>query len=223
MAKRSPMASDSTTQARWPLLRERAPFATAPAPPASTRRRSPRPAWLITALAFLCGGLVSAAAFSIGWRHQAQRDTAARAALAAATSHVNRLSASLTATRKTLAHERAAEAQASAAARAASRAAAALAAKATSAGTDANSVSADAGTVSATATRISRELQTLLTYLTTTPAGQIDSGYIASQASYLTRQLTALQGSGAGVGKAVARFQTDVRKLARAAESAALH
>src|SRR6185437_557080 len=104
VAKRSSMASESTTQAHWPLLDERAPFAAAPV--RSTRRRLPRSAWLLTALAFLCGGLVSAAAFSIGWRHQAQRDTAARAALAKATDHVNRLSASLAAARETIVRER---------------------------------------------------------------------------------------------------------------------
>ncbi|HLY86215.1 MAG TPA: hypothetical protein VKO84_06875 [Gaiellaceae bacterium] len=218
------MASESTT--RWPLLREPAPFATAPAATAvlpTTRRRLPRSAWLITVLAFLCGGLVSAAAFSIGWRHQAQRDTAARAALAAATAHVNRLTASLAATRETLAQERQTAAQATAAARAASRAAAVLANKASAARTAADTVSTDAGAVGATATRISRELQTLLSYLTTTPPSQIDSGYVASQAAYLTRQLTALQDSGAGIGKAVTSFQAAVRKLTRDARSAPLH
>lgn len=219
------MASDSTTQARWPLLREGAPFATAPAPTAvlpATRRRLPRSAWLITALAFLCGGLVSAAAFSIGWRHQAQRDTAARTALAAKTADVNRLSASLAATRERLAQERQAAAQATASADAASQAGSVLADKASAAGTAADTVSTDAGTVGATAARISRELQTLLSYLTSTPPSQIDSGYIASQAAYLTRQLTALQGSGGGISKAVASFEAAIKNLRRAARSTAL-
>jgi hypothetical protein len=207
------MSSDSTTQARWPLLNERAPFVAAPAPARSTHRRLSRSAWLLTALAFLCGGLVSAAAFSIGWRHQAQRDTAARAALATATAHANRLSASLAAARETAAREREAAAQATAAARAASRAAASLATEATSAGRAAETVSGNAGAVGATASRVSRELQTLLTYLTTTPPGQIDSGYIASQAAYLTRQLTALEDSGAGVGRAATSFKAAIRKL----------
>jgi cytoskeletal protein RodZ len=209
------MAEESTT--RWPLLQERAPFATVPV--RSRRRRLSRSAWLLTALAFLCGGLVSAAIFSIGWRHQAQRDTAARAALAAATAHASRLSASLATTRETLARERQSEAQASAALRATSRAAASLAAQATSTGTAADAVSGNAGNVSAAASRISRELQTLLTYLTTTPSSQIDSGYIASQAAYLTRQLTALQDSGAGIGKAATSFKAAVRKLTRDARA----
>jgi hypothetical protein len=176
---------------------------------------------LLTALAFLCGGLVSAAAFSIGWRHQAQRDTAARAALSAATAHVSRLSASLATARETAATERQAAAQAAAQARAAARAAASLVAETGAAGRAADKVSGSAGSVDASAIRVSRELQTLLTYLTTTPAGQIDSGYIASQAGYLTRQLTALQDSGAGVGNAVTSFKAALRKLTRAA--AALH
>src|SRR5437588_2620262 len=164
-AKRSPMASESTT--RWPLLEERVPFAAAPALP--SRRKLPRSAWLLTGLAFLCGGLVSAATFSIGWRHQAQRDTAARAALAAATAHVNRLSASLATARETVAHERHAAAEATAAARATSRAAASVATNAGTAGSAAGRVSGDANAVGTAAARVSRELQTLLTYLTTTP------------------------------------------------------
>ena len=213
------MTSESTT--RWPLLEERTPFVSAPAPARSSRRRLPRSAWLLTALAFLCGGLVSAAAFSIGWRHQAQRDTAARAALAAATAHVSRLSATLATARETTAQERQAQAEAAAAARATTRATASIATQAASAGRAANTVSGDAAGISATASRVSRELQTLLTYLTTTPSSQIDSGYIASQAAYLTRQLTALQDGGAGTGRAVTSLKAAIRKLIRT--TAALH
>jgi hypothetical protein len=214
------VTTESTTQAHWPLLDERAPFAAA-APVRSTRRRLPRSAWLLMALAFLCGGLVSAAAFSIGWRHQAQRDTAARAALAKSTAHVNRLSVTLAAARETATQERRAAAQAAARARATSSAAVSVANQAASAERAANAVSADAGGIGATSSRISRELQTLLTYLTTTPASQIDSGYIASQAAYLTRQLTALQNAGGGVDRSVMTLKAALQKLARSA--AALH
>src|SRR5205814_3408300 len=103
MAKRSQMSSDTT---RWPLLDERAPFATAT--PRIRRRRLPRSAWLLTGLAFVCGGLVSAAAFSIGWRHQAQRDTAARTALAAATARTRGLEERVTALRASLGRQQAA-------------------------------------------------------------------------------------------------------------------
>jgi hypothetical protein len=209
------VTSDSTTQARWPLLNERDPFPQATERP--ERRKLPRSAWLLTGLAFLCGGLVSAAGFSIGWRHQAQRDTAARTALAAATARANRLSASLAAARRTVTQERQLEAAATSSARAASRAAAALATQAGAASGAANGVSGSAGGIATTAARITRELQTLLTYLTTTPPGQIDSGYIASQAAYLTRQLTALQDAGGSVGTTVARFDEALRKLTRSA------
>ena len=177
--------------------------------------------WLLIGIAFLCGGLVSAAGFSIGWRHQAQRDTAARTALAAATGRAHRLSTSLAAARRTVTHERQLEAAATASARAASRAAAALATQAGATGRAADGVSSSASGIAATAARVSRELQTLLTYLTTTPPGQIDSGYIASRAAYLTRQLTALQDAGGGVTKAVANLDAVVRKLTRSASAAA--
>jgi hypothetical protein len=209
------MTSDSTTQARWPLLNERTPFPSAPVHP--SRRRLPRSAWLLTALAFLCGGLVSAAAFSIGWRHQAQRDTVARAALAAATTRVNRLSASLAAARETIVHQRQTAAQATATARATSRAAVSLATEAETAAKAADTVSSGANAIGATAARVSRELQTLLNYLTTTPSNQIDSGYIASQAAYLTRQLTALQDSGSGVDRGATSLKAELRVLIRTA------
>jgi hypothetical protein len=215
------MTSESTT--RWPLLEERAPFVSAPAPVRSSRRRLPRSAWLLTALAFLCGGLVSAAAFSIGWRHQAQRDTAARAALAASTAHVNRLSGSLATARETIAQERQAQAEAAASVQALTRAAASLSTQASSAGKAAATVSGRAAGSADAASRVSRELQTLLTYLTTTPSGQIDSGYIASQAAYLTRQLTALEDSGVAIGRSATTFQAAVRKLNRDAAAIARH
>jgi hypothetical protein len=118
-------------------------------------------------------------------------------------------------------HERQAAAEATAAASATSRAAASVATRASTAGGGAGRVSGDAGAVSAAAARVSRELQTLLTYLTTTPSNQIDSGYIASQATYLTRQLTALENSGAAVGRSVTILEATLRRLTRSA--AALH
>jgi hypothetical protein len=207
------MTSDSTTQARWPLLKELTPFTEATRGPGG--RKLPRSAWLLMGLAFLCGGLVSAAGFSIGWRHQAQRDTAAQTALAAATARTHRLTASLAATRRTLASERQLEEAATASARAISRAAASLGTEAAASGRAADNVSSSAGEIAATVTRVLRELQTLLTYLTTTPPGQIDSGYVASQAAYLTRQLTALQDGSASVSKGVTSFDEALRKLSR--------
>lgn len=205
------MTSESTT--RWPLLEERAPFATATR--GTTRRRLGRSSWLLIALAFLCGGLVSAAAFSIGWRHQAQRDTAARTALAAATTHVRALQASLRDVRLAAARDQRAAAAATASEHALAGAATKVADEATASSGDASSVSSGAGSLTASASRIASELKTLDTYLTTTPAGQLDPGYIASQATYLTEQLRRLQASAGSLGSSVTSFEASVRKLAR--------
>jgi hypothetical protein len=212
------MASDSTT--RWPLLEERGPFATATQ--SRRGRRLPRSAWLLTGLAFLCGGLVSAAVFSIGWRHQAQRDTAVQTALAAATARGQRLEqrvgtlrASLSRTRATAARAAASATAAAASERALSRKGATLGAEATVSGEDGAAISSGAGSLTTAAGRIANELKTLDTYLTTTPAGQLDPGYIASQTAYLTRQLTRLQGEAGSLGSSLASFEASLRKLSR--------
>ena len=203
------MTSESTT--RWPLLEERAPFATATRQ--TKPRRLPRSSWLLIALAFICGGLVSAAGFSIGWRHQAQHDSAAQAALAAATarvraleSRVSALRTSLDAARRTAARERAAE-------QSLVGSSSKVAAAADASGRAAGPVSAGAGTLSASASRIASELKTLDSYLTTTPAGQLDPGYVASQAAYLDQQVTKLQANAGGLGDSVASFEAAVRAL----------
>jgi prefoldin subunit 5 len=216
------MTSDSTT--RWPLLEERAPFATAGGGRRS--RKLPRSAWLLTGLAFLCGALVSAAAFSIGWRHQAQRDTAARAALAAATARTHRLEQKISALRTSLGEARSATARAEAAAKAATASEQALVhagAKVSEEATVANgngvAISSGAGTLTAAADRIASELKTLDTYLTTTPTGQLDPGYIATQTSYLGQQLTRLQGDARTLGNSVTSFEATLRALSRAARA----
>ncbi len=225
-AKRSPVTSESTT--RWPLLHERAPFATATR--GAKRRKLPRSAWLLTSLAFLCGGLVSAAAFSIGWRHQAQRDTAAQTALAAATARTHTLErrlgalqASLDAARQDAARKTAAAAASSAAERAVAAAGAKAAAAAAASSHAAGSVSSGAGSLTSSATRIASELKTLDTYLATTPASQLDPGYVASQAAYLSQQLTRLQDGAGNLGGSVGSFEAAVRKLTREARSLKLH
>jgi hypothetical protein len=205
------VTSESTT--RWPLLEERRPFAHAT--DRTGRRRRPRSAWLLTGLAFLCGGLLSAAIFSIGWRHQAQRDTAARTALAAATAHVHRLSASLATAREAAAHERQLEIRATAAEHALARAAVKVGNQVTASSSAAAPISSGADSLTASAAKIASELKTLEAYLTTTPTGQLDPGYIASQTAYLSQQLTRLQTDGGHLGGSVASFQTVLRKLAR--------
>jgi prefoldin subunit 5 len=179
----------------------------------------PRSAWVLTALAFLCGGLVSAAAFSIGWRHQAQRDTAARTALAAATARTHRLEGRITALQASLGSARATAASATAAEKALARAGARVGANATASSGDGASISSGAGTLTAAATRIASELKTLDTYLTTTPTAQLDPGYIASQTGYLAQQLTRLQRDAGSLGGSVASFEAALRKLSRDARA----
>jgi prefoldin subunit 5 len=211
------MTSDSQS---WPLLEERAPFATA-----SQRRRGrklPRSVWLLTGLAFLCGGLVSAAAFSIGWRHQAQRNTAAQSELTAANARAQRLDRRIGALQTSLRKAHGAATSARASETAAGTAEKALARTGTRVGVDvtastgaATSIASGAGSVTAAAGRVASELKTLDTYLTTTPTGQLDPGYIASQTAYLTQQLTHLQGNAGSLGSSVASFESTLRKLSR--------
>jgi prefoldin subunit 5 len=212
------MSSDSTTEARWPLLRERAPFAQAPTHSAPGQKHS-RSAWLLTSLAFLCGGLVSAAAFSIGWRHQAQRDTAVRTALAAATARTHRLERRIGSLQASLASARASAKAATASERALARAAAQIGGEASASSADAASLASGGSALSAAATRIASELKTLDTYLTTTPAAQLDPGYIASQTAYLSQRLTRLQQDAGSLGNSVASFEASLRKLGHDAEA----
>jgi hypothetical protein len=209
------VTSDSTTQARWPVLNERRTPLPQVARPA--RRKSPRPVWLLTGLAFICGGLVSAAGFSIGWRNQSQRNTAAETALASATAHTHALERRVALLQASLSDSRSKAAAATASEKRIARTAAKVGAEATAAGGSASSVSSGAGTLTASAARLASELKTLETYLTTTPAGQLDPGYIASQTTYLTRQLTKLQTAGGDLGRAVAGFQAAVKRLAQSA------
>jgi uncharacterized protein HemX len=216
------MSSETTTQ--WPLLDERPSLA--PQPRAATAFRQPRSTWLLVALAFLCGGLVSAAGFAIGWRHQAQRGSEAEAALASATKQTHALEARVAALRASLGAARRSAARRAAAAAAASAAERALAAAGAKVGADAGAsdaaaatVSAGAGSLTAAAGRIAGELKTLGTYLTTTPTGQLDPGYVASQTAYLSRQLAKLQGEADSLDGSIASFQTAVRTLAREASA----
>lgn len=212
------MTSDS---GRWPLLEERGPFATASR--SRRGRRLPRSAWLLTGLAFLCGGLVSAAGFSIGWRHQAQRDTAARTALAAATARTHRLEQRIGTLRTALTAARASAASASASAQALTRSAAKVAGDASASEGQGASISSGAGTLTAAASRIASELKTLETYLTTTPTAQLDPGYISSQAGYLARQLTRLEGDAGSLGTSITSFEATLRTLGRDARALKIH
>jgi hypothetical protein len=185
------------------------------------RRKSPRSVWLLTGLAFICGGLISAAGFSIGWRNQSQRNTAAETALAAATAHTHTLQHRIALLQASLADSRSKAAAAAAAENTLARASTRVGAEATAAGNAASSVSSGAGMLTASTSRIASELKTLETYLTTTPAGQLDPGYIASQTAYLSRQLTRLQASGGDLDSSIASLESSLRKLSRDARDTA--
>ena len=76
-------------------------------------------------------------------------------------------------------------------------------------------ISSGAAALTAEASRLAGELKTLDTYLTTTPADQLDPGYIASQTAYLSQRLTRLQNDAGGLGNSVASFEATLRKLSR--------
>ena len=198
-AKRSAMTSESTT--RWPLLDERGPFPQATR--SSTRRKLPRSAWLLTGLAFICGGLVSAAGFSIGWRHQAQRDTAARDGARGghrADAHARAAGTGAAGLTRRRARRDNARALRRRPPRRRSGISSALpqrsATRRPRRAAPPPRSPPEHGSLTGSATRIASELKTLETYLTTTPAGQLDPGYIASQTAYLSQQLTRLQAAG---------------------------
>ena len=215
------MTSESKS---WPLLDERAPFATASY--SRPGRKTPRSAWLLTGLAFLCGGLVSAAAFSIGWRHQAQRNTAAQSALATAHARTHKLERRIGALQTTLGEARGAASNAHAAAAAAAASEKALARAGASVAEEADvsdgngaAISSSADALGAAATRIAGELKTLDTYLTTTPTSQLDPGYVASQTAYLAQRLSRLQEDAGTLGSSARSFQATLRKLSRDARA----
>jgi hypothetical protein len=185
------------------------------------RRKSTRSPWLLVGLAFICGGLISAAGFSIGWRNQSQRNTAAETALAAATARARTLQYRIARLQASLVDSRSKAAAATASEDALSRASATVGSEATAAGSAASSVSSRAGALTASTSRIASELKTLETYLTSTPAGQLDPGYIASQTAYLSRQLARLQAAGGDLDSSIASLESTLRKVARDARGAA--
>lgn len=184
-------------------------------PRAAARRARSWPVWVLPTLAFVCGALVSAAIFTIGWRHQTQQNAAIESALSAARARNHVLSASLAATRATLAHDRKVAAHTQASLRTAQARGAAVATQAASTQGKVSSVSSGAATMASAAGKIASELKTLTTYLTTTPSNQLDAGYIESQTAYLARQVNALQSEGGTTTAAAASLDAALRRLGR--------
>ncbi len=159
----------------------------------------PRVGWVLTIAAFLCGGMVSAAVFSVGWKHEAQRGNSAQSALAAATARTHSLtgqlvaqrtrSAALAATRNELTSTNAGLRHDLAAAR-------------RSLGHDKQviaAIGAAAAPLSGDVDRIGNELQSLTSYLTSTPSSALDAGYVQAQLAYLTKTVSSFKGAVAAV------------------------
>lgn len=185
------------------------------------RGRLSRSTWALVAAAFVTGVLLSAIAFSVGWRQQAQQGSSARAELAVANAKVRTLGTSLAAARHAtaqaqaqLAAARKARTAAASAARTVSHDAASLAAGLVASGKSADSVSSGAASIGAGVDRLAGELKTLTSYLTTTPASQLDAGYIATQASYLAKQLDELKAARSDLAAAISDFNASAKKLA---------
>ena len=157
--------------------------------------------------------MLSAAAFSVGWKHEAQKGSSAQAALArrdgaerivlsgAARLRANQAAAS------TARHVRAARARrrrvrAGVDGRGAPAARRPLAtALNNSAGNAASSVVAGASSVSSDLAKLTSELHTLTSYLETTPSRQLDSGYVAAQTAYITKTIDQISGEQSDLGE----------------------
>ncbi|HEY8028883.1 MAG TPA: hypothetical protein VIE38_05160 [Gaiellaceae bacterium] len=160
--------------------------------PPVVRRRTPRIMWMVVGAAFLCGAAVSAAAFSIGWKHQAQKNTNAEAALVAATATTHALRTQLASARAALAAERTHATSLVAERRALDRTAARLRTELAAARQAAASLSASAAPLSGELDRLTNELRALTSYVTQTPSGQLDAGYLQSQVAYVSKTATGL-------------------------------
>ena len=212
----------------WPISDTRR----LPAMPARARprQRFPRVAWVLAISAFLCGAMVSAAAFAVGWKHEAQKGSSAQAALLVATARNHALSgAVVSANAATLtaraaarrAHTDAASAQAASAAL--RQRAAALASALNSTGNAASSVVDGTSSVSSGLSKLTSELHTLTTYLTTTPSRQLDPGYVASQTAYVTKSIDQIAADENNLASIAAAYEKAARAAAANASALAGH
>ncbi len=151
------------------------------------RRRTPRYVWLLVAAAFLCGGAVSAAAFSIGWKHQAQRNTSAESALVAATATAHTLRTQLASTRAQLTAERTHATGLAATTKTLTRTESKLRTQLAAARQSLTAVGVSAAPLAADLDRLTNELRAVTSYVTSTPSGQLDAGYVQTQLAYLAK------------------------------------
>ena len=172
----------------WPLAessRRHHPVAVVP-------RRTPRVMWVVVAAAFLCGAAVSAAGFSIGWKHQAQKGSSAESALVAATATTHALRTQLASVRASLAAERTHATSLAGQRRALEHTVAQLRAQAAAAKHEAASLSSSAAPLSGDLDRLTNELHALGSYVTQTPSGQLDAGYLQAQVGYVSKTANGL-------------------------------
>lgn len=211
----------------WPISDTRRLPAVAARP---RQQRFPRVAWVLALSAFLCGAMVSAAAFAVGWKHEAQRGSSAQAALLTATARNHALSAAVVSARaaaltarNSAGRSRTEAATANAAALALRRRAAALTSALTSTGNAAGSVVGGASSVSSELSKLTSELHTLTTYLTTTPPRQLDAGYVASQTAYITKSIDRIDGDENSLASTAAAYEKAARAAAANASALAGH
>jgi hypothetical protein len=155
--------------------------------PQRRRRPLPKITWVLVVAAFLCGGLLSAAGFAVGWKHQAQQGTSAESALVAATSAAHTLRSQLVSTRTALAAEQAHARTVTASRQSAVRTVAKLRASLAAAQQSAAGIAASAAPLGADLGRLTSELRALTSYATSTPSGQLDAGYLQAQLAYLAK------------------------------------
>jgi hypothetical protein len=163
------------------------------------RRRTPLFVWALVAAAFLCGGLLSAAGFSIGWRHQAQRGTSAESALVAATATAHSLRAQLVSARAEIAALHARSSELTASKHALTRSVAGLRARLAAAQQSLAALSIAAAPLTGDLNRLTNELHALSSYVGSTPAGQLDAGYVQAQLAYLTKTVDGFSAAVAAV------------------------
>jgi uncharacterized protein (DUF3084 family) len=167
----------------WPLAEQSRRHVAVP----RSKRRTPRGMWAVVLAAFVCGAAVSAAAFSIGWKHQAQKGTSAESALVAATATTHTLRTRLAAARSDLA---AAHTDALAVERSRATLRTSLAkvrAQLASARQSLVTTSAQAAPLSGDLARLTNELRALTSYVTATPSSQLDAGYLQAQIAYVSK------------------------------------
>ena len=206
----------------WPISETRRfPAVAQPRPQRRQRQPFPRIGWVLAICAFLCGAMLSGAALSIGWKHEAQRGSSAQAALVAATARTHLLADSLATAQAATSRARRAALRARAQTRTAQASTAALlqhakgvASALNDTSTSATSVTAGASSVGSDLAKLNSELRTLTSYLSTTPPSQLDSGYVAAQTSYITKTIARISSEQNDLGVAVSAYMHTVQAAA---------